>query len=107
MSERAKAAYAAYGEAVGWKNFRGDPMPQFHQLPEAIQKAWDSACEGALRHWMENEFKTALLDNARVEQKACWMLKVGHDMGDSAIQCTRRAIASFVIDCIAPNTVWP
>lgn len=105
MSERAKAAYAAYGEVVGWKNFRGDPMPQFNELPEAIQRAWDGACEGALRHWLDNDFKAAVNDDVRVEQKAAWMLKVGHERGDSAIECTRKAVASFVIDCIAPNAI--
>jgi len=107
MSERAKAAYAAYGEVVEWKNFRGDPMPQFNELPEPIQRAWDSACEGALRHWMDNEFKTALSDDKRVEEKAGWMLKIGSDTGDSAIEAIRRAVASFVIDVIAPKTLPP
>ena len=36
----AQIAYAAYGEATNFKNFRGDPMPPFEELPEQIQKAW-------------------------------------------------------------------
>jgi hypothetical protein len=43
-SERADqltiAAYAAYGQSVGWKNFAGNPMPEWHELPERIQEAW-------------------------------------------------------------------
>ena len=103
MSERAKAAYAAYGEVVGWKNFRGDPMPQFNELSEAIQCAWDAACEGALRHWLDNDFKAAVNDDDRVAQNAASMLVVGHERGDSAIKCMLIAIASFVVVCIAPN----
>jgi hypothetical protein len=58
-----------------------------------------------LRHWLDNDFKAAVNDDVRVEQKAAWMLKVGHEKGDSAIECTRKAVASFVIDCIAPNAI--
>jgi len=105
MSERAKAAYAAYGEVVGWKNFQGNPMPQFHELPEAIRQAWDSACEGALRHWLDNDFKWALCDDKRVEQQAMWMLKIGYEQNDKPLHVVRNAIASFVVDCIAPNAL--
>lgn len=37
-----RGAYTVYGMAVGFKNFRGDPMPEWEDLPEAIQKAWGS-----------------------------------------------------------------
>lgn len=105
MSERAKAAYAAYGEVVGWKNFRGDPMPQFNELPEVIQRAWDGACEGALRYWLDNEFKSAVNDDKRVTEKAMYMMKVGYENGDELVHVVRKSIASFVIDCIAPNAL--
>lgn len=44
---RAQAAYAAYGESTGGKNFRGDPMPAWSELPEAIQNAWVAASAAA------------------------------------------------------------
>lgn len=78
-------------------------MPLFEELPEAIQRAWDGACDGALRHWLENDFKDAANDRKRVEQKAAWMLKIGYDLGDEPIACVRSALVSFVIDCIAPD----
>ena len=106
MSERAKAAYAAYGEVVGWKNFKGDPMPQFSELPEAIQQAWDAACEGALRHWLNNEFDTAIQDDKRVEVEALRMVKVGQERGDDPHTIMRVAIASFVVGIIEPKTLW-
>jgi hypothetical protein len=34
------AAYAAYGASVGWKNFAGNAMPEWHELPPRIQEAW-------------------------------------------------------------------
>ena len=105
MSERAKAAYAAYGEVVGWKNFRGDPMPQFNELPEVIQRAWDGACEGALRHWLDTDFHSAINTDERVERQAMWIMKVGQEQGDEPLHIVRKAIASFVIDCIAPNAL--
>jgi len=40
---RARIAYAAYGRVTGFKNFRGDPMPIFDDLPEQIQEAWKKA----------------------------------------------------------------
>jgi hypothetical protein len=105
MSERAKAAYAAYGEVVGWKNFRGDPMPQFAELPEIIQQAWDGACEGALWHWLDHTFKAAVNNDEFVEKYGGWMIKVGVENGDSPVKCIRQAVASIVVELIAPNAV--
>jgi hypothetical protein len=42
-NELARAAYAAYGEVTGHKNFRGDPMPDFDDLGDTIQRAWVGA----------------------------------------------------------------
>lgn len=39
----ARAAYQAYGETTDFKNFRGDPMPDWGDLGEAIQAAWIAA----------------------------------------------------------------
>ena len=105
MSERAKAAYAAYGEVVGWKNFRGDPMPQFNDLPGEIQSAWDGACEGALRHWLDNEFKDAINDDDEALMMSMALIKVGIESGDNHEKCIRNAICSFVIHCIAPSAL--
>jgi hypothetical protein len=41
--EAAPIAYAAYAEVTGGKNFRGDPMPEFDDLPETIREAWTAA----------------------------------------------------------------
>lgn len=44
ISEKlARTAYRAYGESTGWKNFRGDPMPEYDALPAPIQAAWRAA----------------------------------------------------------------
>lgn len=39
----ARAAYAAYGEVTGYKNYQGLPMPTFNELSETIQRAWIAA----------------------------------------------------------------
>lgn len=39
----AKEAYQAYGSVTDFKNFRGEPMPDFNNLPEKIIKAWIKA----------------------------------------------------------------
>lgn len=36
-------AYEAYGDAVGWVNYQGKPMPQWEGLTEIIQDAWGAA----------------------------------------------------------------
>ena len=43
----AKEMYAAYAAVTGWKNFRGDPMPKFGELPQTIQSAWEAAARQA------------------------------------------------------------
>jgi hypothetical protein len=35
-----KQAYQAYGSVTNWKNYKGDPMPSFEELPPKIQEAW-------------------------------------------------------------------
>jgi hypothetical protein len=43
LRELAIAAYARYGAVTEFKNFRGDLMPEFIDLPEKIQQAWEAA----------------------------------------------------------------
>lgn len=43
MSELAREAYEAYADAAGWKNYQGLPMPEWGNLPEAIQESWLAA----------------------------------------------------------------
>lgn len=40
---RARIAYTAYGKVVDFKNFQGDQMPAFDDLPESIKVAWTNA----------------------------------------------------------------
>ena len=40
---RARIAYTAYGKVTGFKNFMGNPMPVFDELPETIKSAWIAA----------------------------------------------------------------
>lgn len=44
MKETAHVAYDAYGDFVEWKNFHGDPMPKWGELPEKIKDAWRAGC---------------------------------------------------------------
>jgi hypothetical protein len=47
-------AYAAYGQAVDYKNFRGEPMPHFDDLPEQIKEGWLVAAEAVLREYHDD-----------------------------------------------------
>lgn len=42
---RARIAYTAYGRVTDFKNFRGEPMPKFDDLPENIRQAWQAASQ--------------------------------------------------------------
>jgi hypothetical protein len=44
----AEVAYQAYGSATNHKNFRGDPMPAWDELPDAIKHAWTVAADAIL-----------------------------------------------------------
>lgn len=38
-----KEAYLAYGKTTDFKNFQGNPMPEFDKLPAKIKDAWENA----------------------------------------------------------------
>jgi hypothetical protein len=37
------SAYKSYAANTGNKNFKGDPMPKWDELPVGIQTAWEAA----------------------------------------------------------------
>ena len=41
--EIAASAYRAYAVSTGRKNYQGFPMPEWYDLPLAIQTAWEAA----------------------------------------------------------------
>lgn len=41
----ARIAYAAYGQTTNYKNYQGNPMPNWDDLGVAIQTAWVAAAE--------------------------------------------------------------
>ena len=41
--EAGRIAYNAYGRAVRFRNFQGDPMPDWGSLSDEIQKGWTMA----------------------------------------------------------------
>lgn len=44
----ARAAYQAYGEATGGRNYRGEPMPAWEDLGDTIRGAWAAATTAVL-----------------------------------------------------------
>lgn len=46
-SEIASELYQAYGRATDWKNFKGDPMPTWDELPEPQRTGWIYAASQA------------------------------------------------------------
>lgn len=43
--ELAKIAYAAYGRTTDYKNYQGNPMPEWSDLTDKIREAWISASD--------------------------------------------------------------
>jgi len=43
MEELAKKAYEAYGQFTNNKNFLGEEMPKWEDLPDKIRGAWAAA----------------------------------------------------------------
>ena len=43
-----RVAYEAYGKETGGKNFLGEPMPAWDDLPVRIQNAWDAAVDAII-----------------------------------------------------------
>ena len=43
VTHLARCAYDAYGHSTGWKNFQGNPMPEWADLGESVQHAWRAA----------------------------------------------------------------
>jgi hypothetical protein len=44
----AKVAYRAYGATTNFKNFQGNDMPLFDDLPEQIKEAWVAAATAVM-----------------------------------------------------------
>lgn len=43
IRELAQEAYGRYGAVTDFKNFQGNPIPKFEELPPKIQEAWEAA----------------------------------------------------------------
>lgn len=49
--EYAERAYVAYGDKADWKNFKGDPMPAWGDLPPNIHTYWTAAVTQIIADW--------------------------------------------------------
>lgn len=43
-------AYGGYRESTGGRTFTGAPMPEWMELPQAIQWAWQAAASAVVAH---------------------------------------------------------
>jgi hypothetical protein len=50
----AALAYAAYGKTTNFKNFQSNPMPEWIDLPESVQKAWWAATQAVMEHVLQS-----------------------------------------------------
>jgi hypothetical protein len=52
--DMAASAYRAYAASTGNKNFQGNPMPSWGELPQKIRTAWEAATRHTLNLAAEN-----------------------------------------------------
>lgn len=45
----ARIGYEAYGDKAEWKNFSGDKMPSWDEVPEHIKEKWEAAVSAVVR----------------------------------------------------------
>lgn len=48
MIDYARIAYEAYAQHQGWKNYQGNPIPQWDAVRQDIKDAWDTAVQAVL-----------------------------------------------------------
>lgn len=46
----ARAAYDAYGKVTEGRNVRGEPLPDYDDLGDQVQAAWQAAVVAVVRH---------------------------------------------------------
>lgn len=46
--DRAIHLYESYGRVTGFKNFQGNPMPEWDDLTDTIKSAWAAAADACL-----------------------------------------------------------
>lgn len=46
--ELGRVGYNAYGDVADWKNYAGDPMPTWDELPEHIRVKWTASAKAIL-----------------------------------------------------------
>lgn len=74
----AQIAYTAYGEATDFKNFRGEPMPPFEELPEQIKKAW---CYSAIAIYLQPPDPSP--------PRCRWLVRAGTEPNEAVPKYTR------------------
>jgi hypothetical protein len=59
----AESAYKSYAASTGNKNFKGDPMPEWNDLPLGIQTAWEASARQVM--FICNDPLSAIPDEQR------------------------------------------
>jgi hypothetical protein len=75
--ELAKKAYFAYGQTTDFKNYQGLPMPEWENLPEAIQKAWGNAASTLAQPAAGIADQAYLNQHKLAVARCCWEVVAG------------------------------
>jgi hypothetical protein len=49
MKSLGQVGYDAYGDHANWKNYQGEPMPNWEDLPADIRLHWETAAGAIVR----------------------------------------------------------
>lgn len=86
----AERAYAAYGQSTGGRNFLGQPMPAWSDLPETIRNAWVAAADE-----IRLESVGAISSLANMVQT---LLDRHIQLGTALLHCTAKADRQTLVD---------
>lgn len=77
--ERAEQLYQAYGRSTNFKNFQGNPMPKWADLPDAIKEAWRAVADEQISVELD-EREQALVERAKEYRQESFALRQNREL---------------------------
>lgn len=68
MKSYGQTAYEAYAKSTGGLTFDGRQMPEWDDLWQNIQNAWEAAALGAITAWADVFLSKEIMDGLKVKE---------------------------------------
>ena len=87
LEKMAENMYLAYGKSSGGLNFRGEPMPEYKDLPEQIRLNWVASAEAALLEVKQQAFgNVKYLDFVEIQEECREVRNCHYNIADCISQ---------------------